>query len=219
VSGNGRGGGAPQQQRAGSPQDLRGALQTQSEGRNARALARREQTKTVKDLLDKMRGEIARAIPKHMDADRLLRITMTCIRTNPQLLDCSRDSLLAAVMQAAQLGLEPGILGQCYLVPFRDNKTGLRHVQFIVGYQGLIQLAYNSGNIQTIYAREVCEGDDFEWEYGLNEVLRHKPTMKERGKAYAYYAVARFKDGGYAMLVMSKEDVEKHRQRTLGHRL
>src|SRR5690606_28083055 len=137
----------------------------------------------------KFRAEIARALPRHMDPDRMLRIAMTVVRQTPDLQKCTVPSVLGALMQAAQLGLEPGILGHCYLVPFRNGRTGQHEVQFIIGYKGLIDLARRSGNIQSIAAHPVYENDLFEFEYGLNERLRHVPyyaredrrELEERG--------------------------------------
>src|SRR5690606_29461645 len=86
---------------------------------------------TIQDWLNdpRVKAEIARALPRHVDPDRLMRVALTVIRQNPELRECTVPSLLAAVMQCAQLGLEPGVLGHAYLVPFRNNKTGQREVQ------------------------------------------------------------------------------------------
>lgn len=169
---------------------------------------------TIAEYLKKMAPEIKRALPKHMDADRLARIALTTIRTNPVLLQCTVPSLMAAVLQAAQLGLEPGLLGHCYFVPFKNGKTGQLEVQFIIGYRGMIDLARRSGNIQTIYAHEVRENDEFEYEYGLHPKLVHKPAMTNRGEIIGFYGVAHFKDGGFYFEFMSKEEVDRRRQRS-----
>lgn len=163
---------------------------------------------TIKQLMERQRTEIARALPKHMDADRLTRIALTVIRTNKGLAQCSAESLLGAVMLSAQLGLEPGPLGHCYFVPFKGQVT------FIIGYKGIIDLARRSGNIESLVARTVHEQDEFEFEYGLEDRLVHKPVLSNRGQAIAYYAVAKYVGGGHTFLVMSREDVDKHRQRS-----
>lgn len=163
---------------------------------------------TIKQLMERQRTEIARALPKHMDADRLTRIALTVIRTNRGLAQCSAESLLGAVMLSAQLGLEPGPLGHCYFVPFKGQVT------FIIGYRGIIDLARRSGNIESLVARTVHEQDQFEYEYGLEDRLVHKPALTARGQAIAYYAVAKYVGGGHTFLVMSREDVDKHRARS-----
>ena len=117
-------------------------------------------------------------------------------------------------MQAAQLGLEPNTpLGQAYLIPFRNNKKGIVECQFQIGYKGLIDLCYRSGEMTTVYAHAVYENDTFDYRYGLDQVLEHKPVLTGKGKAIAYYAVWKLKNGGYGFGVMSVEDVEKHAQK------
>ena len=169
---------------------------------------------TIAAYLKRMGPEIEKALPKHMDADRMARIALTTIRTNPKLLECSVPSLLGAVMQAAQLGLEPGLIGHCYLVPFKNGKTGQSEVQFIIGYKGMIDPARRSGNIESIYAHAVYANDTFEYEYGLHPKLVHKPAMTDRGEFIGAYAVAHFKDGGYQFEFMPKEEIEKRRKRS-----
>src|SRR5690625_4668864 len=91
----------------------------------------KDKPKTLEDYLKQMAPAMAEALPKHMDVDRLTRLTMTTIRTTPELRKADVGSLLGGVMQAAQLGLEPGLLGQCYLLPFNNRKKGIKEVQFI----------------------------------------------------------------------------------------
>lgn len=167
----------------------------------------------VKDYLDTMMPAITAVLPKHVTADRMSRIALNVIRSNPKLLECDINSLMGGVMEASKLGLEPGLMGQCYLIPFRNNKTGKNEAQFIIGYKGLIDLVRRSGQISTIEARTVYENDEFEYEYGLNDKLIHKPAMDEKGAPIAYYAIAKMKDGGYSFLVMSHKEAEKYRDK------
>jgi len=167
----------------------------------------------VRALLEKNKTGIMAALPKHVSVDRMLRVTLTAVRTNPELAKCDGTSLIAAVMQAAQLGLEPGILGHAYLVPFWNYKEKRRDVQLIVGYQGMIDLARRSGKVSSISAHAVRERDEFDFAYGLNETLTHKPAAGERGDITHAYAVVRFVDGGYAMVVLSRHEIEAFRMR------
>lgn len=168
---------------------------------------------TIYDLLNRQKNEIARALPKHLDADRLLRIAITQVRQNPELAKCSQQSLLAAVMLSAQLGLEPGPLGHCYLIPRKIR--GQMEVQWMLGYKGIIDLARRSGQLVSIEAHEVRTEDIFEFSYGLDPVLTHTYDLrKARGEAYAYYGVAHFKDGGRYFLVMGREEIEKRKARS-----
>ncbi|MBM6649036.1 recombination protein RecT [Bacillus sp. RIT 809] len=175
---------------------------------------------TVEAYMKKMGPRMAEVLPKHMDMDRMSRIALTTIRTNPTLLECTVPSLMGAVMQAVQLGLEPGLLGHCYLLPFnknagtKQNPEWIKEVQFIIGYKGMIDLARRSGHIQSIYAHAVYEHDEFEYELGLHPKLTHKPSFGDRGAFIGAYAVAHFKDGGYQMEFMPTSEIEKRRGRS-----
>lgn len=163
----------------------------------------------ISDMLKSMREQIKQAIPKHITPDRISRIALTNIRMNSKLLECSELSLLGAVLQSAQLGLEPSNqTGKAYLIPF--NNKGKMEVQFQIGYKGLIELFYRSEQSLNIDAHEVYENDEFEFEYGLDSKLKHKPTLMDRGDVIAYYAVARMKNGAYGFVVMSRKDIEIH---------
>lgn len=164
----------------------------------------------LRALLDKMKGQIAVALPKHLSADRMIRVAMTSVQRVPKLLDCTRESLVGAIVQASQLGLDvDGVLGHAYLVPYSNT------VQLIVGYKGLVDLARRSGQISTIYARAVYEKDRFEYSYGLDQACSHVPSLEEdRGKLTHVYAVAHLKDGGRQFEVMSRAEVEAIRKRS-----
>jgi recombination protein RecT len=160
-----------------------------------------------------MKTQFAMALPKHVTPDRLLRVVMTAVQNTPKLLECDRTSLFSAVMTCAQLGLEPdGVLGQAYLVPFKGK------VVFIPGYKGLLTLARNSGEISSIQAHEVCENDEFDFAYGLDERLQHKPAHGERGEIIYFYAYAKYKDGGHVFEVLTRADVEKIRDGSEGYK-
>lgn len=167
----------------------------------------------VKGYLERMMPAIKDVLPKHLDAERLSRIAMNVIRTNPKLLECDTASLMGAVLESAKLGVEPGLLGQAYILPYTNYKKKTVEAQFILGYKGLLDLVRRSGHVSTISAQTVYQNDTFEYEYGLNDNLVHKPAPfgTDRGEPVGYYAVAKMKDGGYNFLVMSKQDVEKHR--------
>ncbi|WP_433956958.1 recombinase RecT [Cytobacillus horneckiae] len=160
---------------------------------------------TLNTLLKKMGPEIQRALPKHMDADRIARIALTAVRTTPKLLECEQTSFLAAIMQSAQLGVEPNTgLGQAYLIPYG------KQVQFQLGYKGLIDLAVRSGQYKAIYAHEVYENDVFDHSYGLNKDLIHKPSAIPEGDPKGYYAVYHLQNGGYDFVYWTRERIDQH---------
>lgn len=164
---------------------------------------------TMQDYIKKMQGEIAKALPSVLTPERFTRITLSALSTNAKLAETTPKSFLGAMMTAAQLGLEPNTpLGQAYLIPFRNH--GVLECQFQLGYKGLIDLAYRSGDVSTIQAHTVYANDEFEYELGLEPKLRHVPAKSDRGDPVFFYAVFRTKDGGYGFDVMSLDDVRAH---------
>lgn len=167
-------------------------------------------------LLDQKKGEIAKMLPQHLNAERLLKVAQIAVTTTPGLLKCDVASLIGAIGQCAQMGLEPNtVLGHAYLVPFKTkrkdsagNERWVDSVHVIVGYKGFIDLARRSGQIVSIAAHEVCTNDEFELVYGLDERLTHKPALDDRGDIVGFYAVAKLVGGGHAFEFMSLRQVE-----------
>lgn len=174
--------------------------------------------KAMGDLLKRMHTQIEKALPSVITPERFTRIALTAYSRNEKLQECTAESFLGSMMQAAQLGVEPNTpLGQAYLIPYRNK--GVMEVQFQLGYRGMIDLAYRSGEVQNIQAHEVYENDTFEYELGLEPKLRHIPALKDRGDVILYYAVFKLTNGGVGFEVMSKEDVEafaKKKSKTYG---
>jgi recombination protein RecT len=170
---------------------------------------------SLKSLLESQRQSIQQILPKHLSADRILKVALVAASRNPLLLECDAMSILRSVMSSSQLGLEPdGPLGSAYLVPFK-NKNGRMEAQLIVGYRGLIDLARRSGQIVSIEAHVVREKDKFECSFGLEPVLKHVPDWSDDpGKQIAVYAVAKLKDGGVQAEVMTKHEVDAIRKRS-----
>lgn len=165
----------------------------------------------------RIKSQMALALPKHMTADRLARIALTEVRKVPALGRCDQASFLGAIMQCAQLGLEPGGgLGHAYLLPFENRKKGITEVQFIVGYRGMLDLARRSGQILSIEARAVYAADTFHVALGLNPDLTHEPDWEaaDRGPLRFVYAVAKLKDGGTQFEVMSRAEIERVRSQS-----
>lgn len=130
----------------------------------------------LKSYLDKARGVIAAALPAHLKPDRMLRLALTSFSTTPKLRECTAHSILASIVVASQIGLEPGIAGQGYLVPYRDNKNGLMLCQFVPGWQGLVGLLNNSGRA-TAWTGAVFNGDEFDFQLGSHPRCHHIPGM------------------------------------------
>ena len=168
-----------------------------------------DKPKTLVDWINSMKPEIERALPKHVDADRIARIAITTIRTNKDLQSCEPMSFVAALMQASQLGLEPNTpLGEAYIIPYKDK--GVPSARFEMGYKGLLSLAHRTGEYQTIYAIEVYTNDEFDYAYGLEPFLTHKPAEEPEGEPIRYYAVYHLKNGGKEFRVWSRKKIEQH---------
>ena len=188
-----------------------GIIQKQAE---AQAVQKVPKQQTMRDLISVMQGEIAKALPKVITPERFTRIALSAISNNPKLEECTKMSFLGALMNSAQLGLEPNTpLGQAYLIPYYNSKTKRLECQFQIGYKGLLDLAYRSGEISTIQAHIVYENDTFEYELGIEPILKHKPAPSNRGNMTYAYAMFQLKNGGKAFVVMSKEDIVNFGQR------
>jgi recombination protein RecT len=168
-------------------------------------------------MLTAFKGQIAMALPKHISGDRMLRVALTCFRQNPKLGDCDPKSVFAAVIVGAQLGLEPGILGQGYLVPYKQ-KNGPLLCQFIPGWQGLVDLVNRSGRA-SVWTGAVYKGDEFEYEYGSSPHIHHKPSVdggdETNPESLLYvYAVGQVKGSDFPVIeVQSNLKVRRHRDR------
>ena len=168
-------------------------------------------------LLNENKRQIEMALPKHISPDRIIRIAITEARKNPELLTCDKFSFLGAVIQSAQLGLEPGsALGQCYLIPFNNRKLNIKEVQFMMGYQGQIDLIGRTPESPVLTPRAVFEGDEFKFNFGLNPDVFHVPVQKPdpKEKLLYVYCIATFKDGRKVFDVMTRAEVDAIRSRS-----
>lgn len=162
---------------------------------------------------DKMRAQMASALPRHITPDRMVRLVLTEIRRLPGLLDCDRQSLLGAIMQSAQLGLEVGVAGQAWILPFKNRKTGMPEATLIPGYRGLVQLAFRSTLVAAIDAHAVFEGDEFSFNFGRSEIS-HVPGECHDPKTMTHvYAILTTTTGGRMLEVMRKSEIDTVRSR------
>lgn len=176
------------------------------------AIAPVKQPDNFPEMVKLWKGAIKQALPKHMDVDRMARIALTEFRRVPKLAKCAPLSVFAALVMASQLGLEPGVMGQCYLIPFGDE------CQLIPGYQGLLDLVRRSGRVKRIEAHVVRVGEPFVYRAGLTTILEHEPILEgEPGDLRLAYAVAEMNDGGFHIEVMTRHQIETIRNRSQGY--
>ncbi len=175
---------------------------------------RTPQGPTLRDQIQSMESQFALAMPKGLEAAQLVRDALTSLKQTPKLAEATPQSVLGALMTCAQLGLRPGVLGQAWVLPYWDSKSRGFVAQLIVGYKGFVELAYRSGQIATIIARTVYEGDVFDVEYGLDEKLVHKPAMSgARSKPIAHYAMVKLANGGRSFWVMTEDEMQAWKKR------
>lgn len=181
----------------------------------SKMVAREAGIGSVKTFFESQKATLAAVLPKHVSPDRMLKIALGALRTTPKLMECTVESLMGAVVQCSQLGLEPNTpLGHAYLIPFEKKKksgnqwvTDKVETQIVIGYKGLIDLARRSGQVISISAHAVHANDHFDYAFGLDEKLEHRPARSNRGPVTDFYAVAKLVGGGHAFDVMSAEEV------------
>lgn len=178
----------------------------------ATAIVKKDSVQTIRELLQRNASQIRLALPKHIDPDRMQRAVLTACLQTPKLYECTQQSMMLSVLRAAQMGLEPdGIDG--YLLPYGTQ------AQFLPSYRGLVKLARQSGEIATVVARVVHEGDRFDWSLGTNEKIDHVPALADADddtppRLIYVYAVATFKGGDKQFEVMSRAQVDAVRSRS-----
>ena len=168
-------------------------------------------TKTFKDLLVKRQGAMKQIAANGIDPQRVIQVLLASIQKTPSLANCTQESIFRCAMHAVELGFYPGSVDQkAYLVPFKDQCT------LIVGYKGMVELAYRSRLIKSIRARAVYEGDRFTYKDGLSPVLDWEPgdTPRDPKKITHAYCIVETKDGGVIYDVMTKAEIDAIRGRS-----
>jgi len=161
-------------------------------------------------LLDAYKGEVARALPEHLrsNIERYTRLALTCFRLNPKLAECDPRSVFAAVILSSQLGLELGVMGHAYLVPYKGEAT------FVPGWRGYVDLVHRAGRA-VCWTGAVFEGDDFEYAMGDAPYVKHKPHGEDDvAKLTHTYAVGRVKGLEWPIIeVFPRVKIERHLKR------
>jgi recombination protein RecT len=165
---------------------------------------------TLRELMGRLKPQLTLALPKHLTADKLIRVAITACQKNPTLLECVPVSVLGSIMQCAQLGLIPdGVMGEAYLVPYKNNAKNRTEAQFQIGYKGIRKLVNNTGDIDTFLPQVVYEGDVFEYNLAEAKINRHERTEKTRyGKPTHFYTIVKWKSGALETWVMPKDEVD-----------
>jgi len=161
-------------------------------------------------FMQKHKSQLELALPKHLNADRMVRLSLTAFSQNPALQRCDPKTIFGSIIVASQLGLEIGVNGQGYLVPYKDKCT------FVPGWKGLVDLA-NRGGRCTVWTGAVYEGDEFDYMLGDSPYCKHKPCGEfEESKLTHVYAIGRVKDSEMPVIeVWPIKKVHAHFKKTV----
>ena len=164
------------------------------------------------------REEAIRAIlPNNMDMKRFVKTAMIALSKNKDLHECTQESIVRSIIEAAEAGLEPtGMLSRAWLVPY--NNKGIKEAQLQIGYQGLADLMRRSGEVRKVITRVVYEGDEFRVIQGTEERVEHTPAYltEDPLKITYFYCIVTYKDGTSQHEVMTKAQVDMVRSRAKG---
>lgn len=174
-----------------------------------------EEQMSLEQLVRQAGKELGKSLPQHMRPERVVQIALTCIRLNPELAKCTPASFVGSLFISAQLGLEP-VAGNAYLIPFNNSRKiagqwkTVKEVQFVIGYKGLATLFYRHGKSLQLNWGIVHEKDDFDYQYGTDAYLKHKPKQGSRGKVLGFYVIALLQGGGNSFMYMTKDECVAH---------
>lgn len=163
-----------------------------------------------------VRDQFAKALPKHLSADRFVRVAITALTRTPDLQKCTQASFMKCLLDLSAMGLEPDGR-RAHLIPFKNTRANTTECTLVVDYKGIAELAMRSGMVGSIHCDKVCENDEFEVDRG--RIVKHRIDYRnERGEPYAYYALITFKDGAEKAEVMSMREIVKVRDGSQGYK-
>jgi recombination protein RecT len=170
---------------------------------------------TLKSQIQQMGEQFQLAMPRGFDAQQLVRDAFTCLSNSPKLATCDPVSVIGGLMTCAQLGLRPAVLGQAWLLPMWDKKSGANKATLVIGYKGYLELIHRSGQVESVNAHIIREGDKWSVAYGDDERLIHEPNFADRpGAPLLYYATGRKRGASRAEFqIAPKWEMEEHRDK------
>lgn len=176
----------------------------------AKLVPKEEKVQRIKALLEKYKVRIWQTLPACIEPKRFYTLLLNYLNKEKILMDCTPESILGCLLTIAKLGLDPDpITGECYIIPYKDNKNNTYRATFLIGYRGLLKKAYEGNILRDIRARVVYEKDQFKYIQGDNESIEHIPyTKKDRGEIVAVYVVATTHNGGVFRELMWKDQID-----------
>lgn len=141
-------------------------------------------TKQFSNFMDSLKGQLALALPKHLTADRMARLALTAFSSSTQMQRCTHKSIASSIMTAAQLGLEPGVNGAAYLIPYKDTCT------LVPGWKGLVDLVSRSGR-GTVYTGVIFSDQKYTFTDGAKRdlVIHNETDLEDPNEITHAYAI------------------------------
>lgn len=169
---------------------------------------------TLRSMLEQASPRLSEVAPKHLSVERLTRLLLSAASRNPKILECTKESVLNFAMTCSQTGLEPIGAGGIHPIPYANKKAGTVELTAIVDYRGMANVAKRAECIKDAYAEVVYEKDEFDYELGLNPILKHKPGRGDRGALESAYCIIVMPDDVKRFVVMDKKEIESIRDRS-----
>lgn len=176
---------------------------------------------TFKALVEHCAPQLQAVMPKGFKAERLVQMAVAAYSRTPKLAQCSNTSILSCCLQCATLGMEPSAvdgLGRAYILPYWNKNTKSYEAQFMLGKNGMIELARRSGEVKSIRTQCVYDDDDFEyWEDESGVHFSYRPNLDavhDEKHMRLVFLSCHLKDGGLVLLVMSKPEIDAVRKRS-----
>jgi len=168
------------------------------------------------DFLHKQEDKIASALPAHISSGRMISASLACFNASKELQQCAttdagRQSIIQSVMVAATVGLEPGVLGQAYLIPYKNNRLNAYICTFVPGWKGIISVIGRSGK-GLARSGAVFKGDEFDYDVGTGMFIKHKPLSKDRNPAKLTHVYAIGEIAGLQDRVIEVWDIDQVRE-------
>lgn len=161
------------------------------------------------NFMDKVKPQLALALPKHLTADRMARLALTAFSTSPKLQECDPKSIAASIMTAGQLGLEPGVNGAGYLIPYGRTCT------FVPGWKGLVDLVSRSGR-GTVFTGVIFKDQQYTFTDGARrDLIIHNETDLDAPEDITHaYAIGWVKDSSMPVIELwTVGKIRKHRDK------
>ncbi len=173
------------------------------------AAKRKSPVAELSSFMEKLKPQLELALPKHMTADRMTRLALTAFSTSPKLQKCDVNSIAASLMTAGQLGLEPGVNGAGYLIPYKTTCT------FVPGWKGLVDLVSRSGRA-TVYTGVIFKDQDYTFTDGARRdlVIHNETDLDDPNDMTHAYAIGWVKDSKMPVIELwTVAKLRKHRDK------